>query len=94
MKSRNIKWRDLIGKDDLPNDDIKNIADICGMDTAIKIMENMPGLLVNIPKNGMRKVKNRYIAEHYNGHNVKELAVICNMSMRHVYNVIKDLQSL
>jgi Mor family transcriptional regulator len=83
-----VNWREIIVFDDLPNEDMRAIASICGIEVVLKLMEHMPGLIINVPKNGMKKVKERYIIDNYDGHNVKELALICGVSLRHIYNVV------
>lgn len=88
MSESNVKWKEIMIFEDLPNEDMRAIANICGIEVVLKLMEHMPGLIVNVPKNGMKKVKERYIVDNYNGHNVKELALICSVSLRHVYNVL------
>ncbi|HSW59254.1 MAG TPA: Mor transcription activator family protein [bacterium] len=88
MSEPSVKWKEIMIFEDLPNEDMRTIASICGIEVVFKLMEHMPGLIVNVPKNGMKKVKERYIVDKYNGHNVKELAVVCGVSLRHVYNVI------
>lgn len=52
---------------DLPNDDLKIVADIVGLSTAVKLLEDLPGILISIPKTGLNKCRNCYICKNYDG---------------------------
>lgn len=87
------KWVEKLTFEDLPNSDMKLIADLCGLDVATRLMTELPGLSINIPKEGLRKLKNRYIADQYDGSNAKQLAVECGVSIRHIYNLARKKRS-
>jgi len=52
---------------DLPNDDLKIVADVVGLSTAIKLLQDLPGTLISIPKTGLNKCRNYYIYKNYDG---------------------------
>ena len=52
---------------DLPNDDLKIVADIVGLPIAVKLLEDLPGILISIPKTGLNKCRNGYICNNYDG---------------------------
>lgn len=60
-------WINNLTADVLPNEDLKIVAELIGLDVAIKMMDEIPGLIINIPKNGFRKARESYIAKNYDG---------------------------
>jgi Mor family transcriptional regulator len=52
---------------DLPNDDLKIVADVVGLSTAVKLLQDLPGTLISIPKTGLNKCRNIYICNNYDG---------------------------
>lgn len=82
---KNIK----LTMDDMPNGDLMLVAENCGIEVATKLMLNLQGVTINVPRGAMRKVVSRYICEHYNGSNIKQLALECHVSIRHVYGVLQ-----
>ena len=52
---------------DLPNDDLKIVADVVGLSTAVKLLQDLPGTLISIPKTGLNKCRNFYICKNYDG---------------------------
>ena len=51
----------------------------------------LPGITINIPKNGLRRLKEKYIMKNYDGSKSKlnKLALECDLSPRYVYKLIK-----
>jgi len=88
------EWIDKLTIEDLPNEDMVFVANACGLEVAIKLLKDLPGLAINIPKTGMRKLVNKYVCENYSGHNAKELALECGLSIRQVYNVLDKKRSV
>lgn len=86
-------WISRLTIDDMPNTDMELVAHSCGIEVAARLLAELPGLSISVPKTGLRKVINRYIAEEYDGNNVKELALECSVSIRHVYNIINKKRS-
>lgn len=84
-------WMDYITVDDMPNDDLKTIAENAGLQAAIALVFGAPGLTVNIPKEAFRAVKERYIIDKYDGtkYSVNNLAIQCGFSQRNIYQIIK-----
>jgi len=46
---------------------IKTVAEIIGINTTVKLMQDIPGIMINIPKTGLNKRRNQYILETYDG---------------------------
>lgn len=75
--------------DDMPNADMRLVAEFCGVDIAIKLLEELPGIGINVPTNGFKKVLEKYACEHNDGtgDTVKRIALIFNVSERHIYKL-------
>lgn len=84
-------WMENITADDMPNDDLKYIAQNAGLRSAMTLILLVPGLTVSIPKNALRNLKERHIIKEYDGtkFTINKLAVECGLSQRHVYKIIK-----
>lgn len=88
-------WMENISIEDMPNDDLKFVAQCAGIKAALTLIFCLPGLIVNIPKNALKKLKERYILKEYDGTKMtlNRLVVECELSQRHVEAVIrKDLK--
>lgn len=84
-------WMDYIRPEDMPNDDLKFIAESAGIKSALALIFCTPGLTVTIPKNSFKEVKERYIMSKYDGtkYSINRLAVVCGLSQRYIYKIIE-----
>lgn len=84
-------WMDYIRPEDMPNDDLKFIAESAGIKSALALIFCTPGLTVTIPKNSFKEVKERYILNKYDGtkYSINRLAVDCGLSQRYIYKIIE-----
>ena len=84
-------WMDYIQPEDMPNDDLKFIAESAGIKSALALIFCTPGLTVTIPKNSFKEVKERYILNKYDGtkDSINRLAVDCGLSQRYIYKIIE-----
>ena len=84
-------WMDYIRPEDMPNDDLKFIAESAGIKSALALIFCTPGLTVTIPKNSFKEVKERYIMSKYDGtkYSINLLAVDCGLSQRYIYKIIE-----
>ena len=84
-------WMDYIKSEDMPNDDLKFIAESAGIRSALALIFCTPGLTVSVPKNAFTEVKERYIVGQYDGrkYTINRLAIECGFSQRYVYKIIK-----
>ena len=84
-------WMDNISADDMPNDDLKFIAEKAGIRSALALIFCSPGLTVSIPKNAFKTVKEQYIIHNYDGtkYSINKLAIECDLTQRFVYKVIE-----
>lgn len=85
-------WMDYIRPEDMPNDDLKFIAESAGIKSALALIFCTPGLTVTIPKNSFKEVKERYIMSKYDGtkYSINRLAVDCGLSQRYIYKIIEN----
>jgi Mor family transcriptional regulator len=71
--------------DDMPNQDMKLVAELCGIDVAVKLLQELGGVGIMIPKFGFRKVIQKYICDNFDGTNAKRLALELGVSLRFIY---------
>ena len=85
-------WMDKATPNDMPNDDLKFVAEKAGMKQALMLIFLLPGLNISIPKNALRIVKERHIINEYDGtrFTINRLAVECDLSQRHIYRIIEN----
>lgn len=84
-------WLTDLSDDDMPNDDIKIMAGLYGVDFALKLMNDLPGAIINVPSNGIKKIRNRYICQHYDGSKMNRLGLAFECEVTEGY--IKQLVS-
>ncbi len=78
-----------INIEDMPNNDMKLVAESCGIEVAVMLLQYLSGIQLNIPKFGFKKIIDRYILENYDGHNAQDLAMKLDVSQRYVYKILK-----
>jgi len=86
----NLDWVKEIEIKDLLEGDAKLIAVQCGIETLIKLWENLGSLSLYISGKPLMDAKKRYIKKFYTGSNVKQLAIKLDCSEKFVYEVIKN----
>jgi Mor family transcriptional regulator len=88
-------WLDEITEDEMPNVELKIIASLCGVKTAIKLMKNLPGVMICIPSKALINLRNKYICKKYDGtkKTLLDLSLAFGLTQRQVYNIInKQIQ--
>ncbi len=78
---------------DMPNEDMRFIAETCGVETALKIMENLSGARFFVPIYWQKHIATRFVAENAGILSVKELAVATGMSDWTVNQILNKKQS-
>ena len=85
-------WIKYITIETLPNEDLNIVATVIGLEATIKLMCELPGILISVPKNATLPAKIAYIQDNYDG--TKQcrcrLARICEMSENYIYRVIRN----
>ena len=87
----NKPWIANITEDTLPNEDLKILAAIIGLAATIKIMCEIPGMNISIPKNCTLRARIEYIKKHYDGSKKSryELSKLCDLSENYIYRIAK-----
>lgn len=90
--NNNKPWIKNITENTLPNEDLKIVSSIIGLDATIKLMCELPGIIISIPKNATLLARTTYIKQHYDGSKKSrlELAKICDLSESYIYKIIKN----
>ncbi|ODA43625.1 hypothetical protein THER_1664 [Thermodesulfovibrio sp. N1] len=69
--------------------DLSLIYSLCGIDTLIKVCENLMGMNLYISSKPIKDAVKLYVRKNFNGHNHKELAVKLGVSQRYIYDIIE-----
>ena len=88
-------WVRNITPEDMPNEDLKFIAENAGVNAALALILHTQGLIVSIPKNALKQVKDKYILNSYkwSKYSLNELAVECGVSQRYIYKLLEQKKS-
>ena len=88
---QNKPWIDKITSENLPNEDLKTIAFLLGLDAAVKLMCELPGVNLSIPKNATLPAKILYIMEKYDGTKKSRLKLSkeCDLSEGYIYRIAR-----
>lgn len=68
--------------------DIGLVAEQCGVDVAVQLVQRMGGTQLSIPKYALKRAAIRYIRAHYDGANAKLLVLATGMTERFVYEAV------
>ena len=90
------KWIKDLTPDDMPNNDLALVANLCGVDVAIKLIDKMGGIPIYVPNRPTLALKNKYILKKFDGkrETIKELALECEVSEVHIYNLLRKNKRL
>lgn len=77
--------------EDLPNEELKLVAEICGMEFALVLIQNFSGITIGVPKNALKKVIDEYITNKYDGTRTSQLklAIECGVTAQYVHLLSK-----
>lgn len=89
------KWAKNLAADDMPTSDLRMIANLCGVEVAVKLVENLAGLPIYIPSSAVKTLQRQYIRKSFDGtsQKAKELALECGVSLAYIYNVVRPGQA-
>ena len=76
--------------DDMPNEDMRLVAETCGLPVAVRLMKACGGAELYIPRFGFKRLIDRKIVEEFNGCNASRLCSRYKVSKRYVYNIIRE----
>ncbi len=67
---------------------LREVAESCGMEFAIRLWETFQGATITIRKQALKRAAIRYIREHYDGNNIASLVRATGFAERFVYEAI------
>lgn len=75
--------------DDIPSS-MHLVADLCGLDVAISLMQKVNGLIIAVPSNGFQKIEKKIILQEYKNDplNIKKLALQLNLNEQTVRGTV------
>lgn len=84
-------WLDEITEYEMPNEEMRIIASLCGVKTAVKLMKNLPGVMIYVPSKSFKNLRNRYICKNYNGtkQSLFDLCRMFRLTQQQIYSIIK-----
>ena len=84
-------WIKYITIDDMPNDDLRTLAEKVGVEKTVETILELPGIAFTIPKKPFRAAKEQYIMDNYDGtkYCLNKLALACDLTQKQVYKIIK-----
>lgn len=84
------KMIDSMTTEDMPNNDMRDVADFCGAEVAINLLKNFAGAHIIVPKQrAFIKIAQKFIIKNFDGKNAKALARITGCSLSFVYDTIQ-----
>ena len=88
-------WIKHITANNLPNEDLKLVEAIIGLDATIKLMCELSGVNISIPVNATLPAKNEYILKNYDGTKKSRVALskLCGLSEGYIYRIIREYRN-
>lgn len=76
---------------DIP-EGMKLVADLCGLDVAVLLLQNLKGITISIPSNGFEQIEKKIILQNYDGstETLKKLALTLDLNEKTVRGILKD----
>ncbi len=88
------KWAQDMRMEDIKNSTVAELAEIVGIEAAMKIVEVYSGSVIYLPKmeSVLATVRDRHIREEFDGTNGHKLAIRYNVSDSWVLRVVNEKQ--
>ncbi len=82
--------------EDLPNEDMKYLATVIGLDAVKKLLTDCPGMNFYTPARMPTDFCKRYIEVHYDPkkRNVRELSVALGITVRQVFRLLQQKRAI
>ena len=76
---------------DIPDGSMRLDAELCGLDVAVSLMQNVKGLTIAVPSNGFEKIEKKIILQSYQNDtaSLKKLALKLDLNEQTVRNIIR-----
>lgn len=86
----------IVTIEDMPNQDMVDIAEVCGIEAAVKLLSRFGGLRINIPANGLHKIDKKIILNEYDGYaqTIKRLTAKLGLTEKTVRTVLQDYKTI
>jgi hypothetical protein len=75
---------------EMPNLHMRLVAERCGRDVAIALMQHFQAVTIYIPFDGVYRIKKAYVARFFDGSNAVELAADLGVTERFVRKAVAD----
>lgn len=69
--------------------DLRTIAEVCGIDVAISMMQ-VSGIHLYVPQTALKRFARKVIVLNARRYNAKELALMCGVSQQFVQDTLKE----
>ncbi|GBD39826.1 hypothetical protein HRbin37_02112 [bacterium HR37] len=95
--AKNFEWLkqlievDKVDPDEVIKGDARLIAKYCGVDTLIKILQHLTSMQLYISEQQIKNAYRYYVQKHYDGTNIKELAVQLGVSEMFIREIVREL---
>lgn len=75
---------------DIP-EGMKLVADLCGLDVAVLLLQNLKGITISIPSNGFEQIEKKIILQEFDGttDTLKKLALQLDLNEKTVRGILK-----
>lgn len=85
-------WIDEFTIETLPTYELQMLAEHFGLDFVKKLLDEVTGLIIQIPTNPFKKAKANYILKKYDGttKSILRLATECDVSIRYIKTLLKE----
>lgn len=76
---------------DIP-EGMKLVADLCGLDVAVSLLQNMKGITISVPSNGFEKIEKKIILQEYDGTTItlRKLALNLDLNEKTVRSILNN----
>lgn len=85
-------WIDEFTIETLPTYELQMLAERFGLDFVKKLLDEVTGLIIQIPTNPFKKAKANYILKKYDGttKSILKLATECDVSIRYIKTLLRE----
>ncbi len=83
------KWIMDLSIEDIPSNQMRAIANCCGITDAISLMLNLPGIEVYIPSLCKKRMDLQYIKNNFTGKNISAIAVHLGKDRSEIQKMVK-----
>jgi hypothetical protein len=85
-------WMENLTPEDMPNEELKTLATLASVETALILISTMPGININVPRKAFRSLIAKYIQKNYDGTRASQikLSLECDVSEQYIYKLVKS----